>query len=88
MSNGQSKLFVTTLALFSRTASVASPKFYVRLLGPDYAVHLETMNRCMFGATLRSDFPAVIPRFDSRSTITFGQVSYTHNNDVIRIICL
>ncbi|CAL8139284.1 unnamed protein product [Orchesella dallaii] len=56
------------------TASVASESFYMRLLGPEYPVYLETINRCMYGAVLRSDATMLLPRFDTPSPIDFAPV--------------
>ncbi|ODM90778.1 hypothetical protein Ocin01_15905 [Orchesella cincta] len=54
------------------TASAATESFYMRLLGPEYPVYLETINRCMYGSVLRSDAPMLLPRFDTPSPIDFA----------------
>lgn len=64
------------LTKIHRKASVARPKFYTRILGPNYKAHFETMTRYIFAAVLSSEVQAVIPRFDRLSMSLYSGKPY------------
>lgn len=59
--------------------SIAEPMLYVRLFGPDHKTHIETMNPLIIAATLRSEVPALIPRFLLDAPINFEIVKMFQN---------
>ena len=50
-------------------------KFYYRLLGPRYKLHLMNIRRCSYAYVQNSKVNAMLPRYTRPGSVRYGKVS-------------